>query len=49
MRDALGVLFDTWSTGHDETGMARPVHLAAVQVRAIVEAPAAVQWTADYF
>lgn len=44
---AVDALFGTWSTGHEQTGMARPLHLD--RVRAIVEAPTAVQWTADYF
>lgn len=42
-------LFDTWSPVRDHTGMARPLHLPHERVRAIVEAPAAVHWPADYF
>lgn len=46
---ALGSLFATWSIEREATGMARPVHIGHEEVRAIVEAPTAVHWTADYF
>ena len=46
---ALPGLFATWSTGAERTGMARPLHSGPERVRAVVEAPSAVHWTADYF
>ena len=46
---ACDALFGTWTPVRDRTGMARPVHLGHEQVRAVVEAPAAVHWPADYF
>lgn len=45
----VGALFGEWATGHERTGMARPLRADPGEVRAIVEAPAAVHWTADYF
>lgn len=47
--EVLPALFGTWSTAVERTGMARPLHSGPDQVRAVVEAPAAVHWTADYF
>ncbi|GAB1511304.1 GNAT family N-acetyltransferase [Actinophytocola sp. KF-1] len=46
---ALPALFATWSPEVDRTGMVRPLHSGAEEVMAVVTAPAAVHWTADYF
>lgn len=43
---AMAALFDEWSTGHEQTGMARALRTDPVR---IVAAPEAVHWTADYF
>lgn len=46
---ALPALFTTWSTGVARTGMVRGLHTGFERVMAVVEAPTAVHWTADYF
>ena len=43
---AVSALFGEWSTGHEQTGMARALR---TDPGPIVSAPAAVHWTADYF
>lgn len=43
---AVAALFDEWSIGHEQTGMARALRTDPVH---IVAAPEAVHWTADYF
>ncbi|GAB3078677.1 GNAT family N-acetyltransferase [Micromonospora schwarzwaldensis] len=45
---ALPALLTEPETEYDETGMVRPVHAAPEHVRAVVEAPDAFHWPADY-
>ncbi|MBE3015466.1 GNAT family N-acetyltransferase [Microbispora sp. NEAU-D428] len=49
IRSALTLLFEEWERRDEHTGMARPLLLEEAEVRAVVEHPLAVHWTADYF
>ncbi|GLX10805.1 GNAT family N-acetyltransferase [Microbispora sp. NBRC 16548] len=49
VRAALPLLFEEWERRGERTGMARPLLLEEAEVRAVVEHPRAVHWTADYF
>ncbi|MGI5154834.1 GNAT family N-acetyltransferase [Microbispora sp. CA-102843] len=49
VRAALPLLFEEWERRDEQTGMARPLLLQEAEVRAVVEHPFAVHWTADYF
>ncbi|XVQ84648.1 NAD(P)-dependent oxidoreductase [Microbispora siamensis] len=49
IRSALPLLFEEWERRDEHTGMARPLLLEEAEVRAVVEHPLAVHWTADYF
>ncbi|OPG02656.1 GNAT family N-acetyltransferase [Microbispora sp. GKU 823] len=49
IRSALPLLFEEWERRDEQTGMARPLLLKEAEVRAVVEHPLAVHWTADYF
>ncbi|WP_182903631.1 GNAT family N-acetyltransferase [Microbispora sp. H10830] len=49
VRAALPLLFEEWERRGEQNGMARPLLLEEPEVRAVVEHPRAVHWTADYF